>query len=232
MSIMALSWSRISDYRQCPGKFRLKYIVKAPNFMLKDEDKSPALVRGGNIHKQLDAYVARKLKGEIIEISLPEVRGIIPLVDRIMDNYDVTSERQIAIDENFNEVSWYDKSTYFRVIYDLIGFGQDLLLGDYKTGKLTDYSGSLKELGQLHMAAVVGMSLWPKYEECSSAYIYVDHKQVIPCSFIRSEHYDQMKDKLMEEHCLINEDRKFDFKKNKYCGWCDAHSQQCSYSKK
>jgi hypothetical protein len=227
MAKMALSWSRISDYRLCPAKFKKKYIEKLPNFQLKDEDKSPHLVRGGNVHKQLEKYVIQKLCGEVPEPTMPEVIKTAPLIDKIMENYNVLPENQIAIDEYFNRVSWYDKNAYFRVIYDLIGFGKDLLLGDYKTGKFADYSGSLDEMGQLHMAGVVGMALWPEYDECSSLYIYVDHRRTVPCTFSRKDSFDRMKENLIKEHENINSDEDFLEKKNKYCGWCEATHEQC-----
>lgn len=231
MARIALSYSRISDYRQCPHKFRLKYIDKVPNFQLKDEDKSPALVRGGNIHKDLERYVTMKREGVVYEPTLPEVIGATPLIDMLYANYNLYPERQIAIDENFKEVSWYDKNAYFRVIYDLVGFGNDLFLGDYKTGKMTDYSGSMSELGQLHMSAVVGMSLWSEYSECSTVYIYVDHKKTIPVKF-KQESLDPMKEKLQIEHDIINCDVNFMEKRNQYCKWCEATKDQCIHSKK
>ena len=228
---LALSWSRISDYRQCPGKFKLKYIDKAPNFQMKDEDKSIHLVRGQNVHKQFDDYVLAKLAGQIPNPTMPEVIATIPLVDKIMENYNVFPENQIAIDENFNRVEWFSKQAYFRVIYDLIGFGKDLLLVDYKTGKFNDYSGSMNELGQLHMAAVIGMAIWPEYKQSSSIYVYVDHKKTIPCIFNRKESLDHMKKTLIKEHELINADTEFKMKKNKFCIWCDATPEQCSHKR-
>jgi hypothetical protein len=231
MSKMALSWSRISDYRQCPGKFRMKYITKEPNFQLKDEDKGPHLVRGGNVHKQLDNYVVHKLQGETIVTTLPEVVKTTPLIDQLMANYTVNPEKQIAIDENFKEVSWYAKDAYFRVIYDLVGFGNDLLLIDWKTGKFADYGGSMEELGQLHFSALVGMALWPEYEKCNCVYVYVDHGKTIPVKFDRDD-LEPMKEKLIVEHAKINADEEFFPRKNRYCGWCDAMSTQCQYSKK
>jgi hypothetical protein len=198
---------------------------------MKDEDKSPHLVRGGNVHKQLENYVIQKLAGETPNPTMPEVVKTAPLIDRIMDNYNVMPENQIAIDENFRRVSWYDKSAYFRTIIDLIGFGKDLLLGDYKTGKFADYSGSLEELGQLHMSAVVGMALWPEYDECNSLYLYVDHKRTIPCVLNREETFEQMKDNLIKEHELINAEEDFPENRNKYCQWCDATMSQCKHKR-
>jgi CRISPR/Cas system-associated exonuclease Cas4 (RecB family) len=229
--MIALSWSRISDYRQCPHKFDLKYIQKVPNFQMKEEEKSPHLVRGGNVHKQLENYVVKKLKGEIPNVTMPEVLGTIPLIDNIMSNYNVIPENQIAIDENFKITDWYSKTAYFRVIYDLIGFGKSLLLVDYKTGKLSDYSGSMDELGQLHFSALIGMSLWPEYDRCDTVYLYVDHKKPVKISFDRSD-LEPMKEKLIEEHRLINEEQEFKPTRNQFCKWCDSTRQQCINSKK
>lgn len=229
--MIALSYSRISDYRQCPHKFDMKYLTKEPNFQMEDEDKSPALVRGGNIHKSLERYVRNKLAGLPNDVTSPEVMRTAPLIDMIMESYNVSPEKQIAIDSNFKEVSWYSKDAYFRVILDLIGWGPDLLLGDYKTGKMTDYTGSMDVLGQLHMSAIVGFSLWPEYESCSSVYIYVDHKKPILVKFKRTD-LDQMKERLIIEHDMINADVVFQEKKNQYCRWCEATRQQCKHSSK
>lgn len=228
--MIALSWSRISDYRQCPKKFNLKYIEKAQNFKIEDKDKSVHLVRGGNVHSQLESYVVKKLKGEIPNVTMPEVIGVTPLIDNIMANYNVLPENQIAIDENFKSVDWYSKAAWFRVIYDLIGFGKSLLLVDWKTGKFNDYGGSMDELGQLHLSALVGMALWPDYDQCDTTYVFVDHKKTISCKFDHND-LEPMREKLIKEHRLINEEQEFKAKKNQFCRWCAATREQCINSK-
>ena len=231
--MLALSWSRISDYRQCPHKFDLKYISKAPNFKMEDKDKSPALVRGGNIHLQCKDYVELKKINKLTggEIWDPSVQRVIPLIDNLMEHYSIMPEKQIAVDTDFKEVSWYDKNAYFRVIYDIIGFGDVLLLGDYKTGKFADYGGTLKEMGQLHMSALIGMLLWPEFDECSSIYIFVDHKRTIPVKVDKSD-VPQMRDNLVREHEAICADDVLAPKANQYCKWCEATREQCKHSKK
>ena len=52
---IALSWSRLSDYLQCPLKFKLKYLTK--EFPPEDFEKSVHLVKGAQYHKQLEDYV-------------------------------------------------------------------------------------------------------------------------------------------------------------------------------
>lgn len=232
--MIALSWSRISDYRQCPAKFRMKYLDKLPNFQLKDADKNPHLVRGGNVHKQLDKAIILKNTGHDLadQVFLPEVQGVIPLIDGLMQHYSIVGEMQVAVNENYERVDWYSRDAYFRVIFDFIGKGNDLLLGDWKTGKLTDYSGSMDELGQLHMSAVVGFSIFPEFDECSSMYVYVDHKKTIPCQFTKAEDLQRMRDSLDREHLKINEDQDFVERKNPFCRWCEATYDQCIHKRK
>lgn len=230
--MIPLSWSRISDYRQCPHKFNLKYIRKEPNFQLRDDQKSIHLIRGNNVHKSLDGYVQTKLKGEEPKISsMIEVRNTIPIVEQIIQRYDVMPEQSIAIDENFQLVDWYSKNTWFRVIYDLIGFHKNaeasILVIDYKTGKMNDYAGTMMELGQLHMFGLVAMALWPDHDTVDAAYLYVDHKKAIRQSFIRERDFTTMKESLQSEHQKINEDQSFVAVKNEFCKWCDATSDQC-----
>lgn len=232
-NVMALSYSRITDFRTCPLKFRLKYIDKAPNFS-EDSSKSPHLVRGTNVHKGLENYIIKKNAGEenIRQSTLDEVEKTKPLIDNLMGFYKIHPEHQIAVDENFKLVDWFSKEAWFRVIYDMIGFGQDLLVGDFKTGKLTDYSGSLQEPGQLHLAGLIAMAVWPKFQEVRSMYIYVDHKKTIPVNLNREEHFELLKSKLVAEHNQINAEQDWEPCVNDFCKWCPATKNQCSYSRK
>ena len=229
--MIALSYSRISDYRQCPAKFKMKYLDKLPNFQLKDEDKSPALVRGGNIHKALDEYVKTKLRGEVPSFTMPEVIRTAPLIDKIMKNYNVNTEQQISIDSEFHRIDWYSKQTWFRSIFDLVGFGPDLLILDWKTGRFGDYEGSMECMGQLHLSSIIGLILYPEYDVCSCLYWFVDHSKSIQLKINRSD-LGPMKEKLIEEHARINAEKDFDPKKNKYCYFCDSIRGQCQFATK
>ena len=229
---IALSYSRLSDFRQCRLKFKMKYIDKEPNFQMKEEDKSIHLIRGGNVHKQLEQYVLAKLAGTPMTSYMQEVKQTAPVIDKIMENYGVMPENQVAVDKDFNKVSWFSKKAYFRVIFDLIGFGKDLLLVDYKTGKFRDYDpGNATQLGQLHLSALIGFAVWPEYTDCSTVYLYVDHKKSIPYAHIREESFEKMKAILVAEHELVNAETEFAPKQNQFCRWCDATPDQCKYAK-
>ncbi len=239
--MIALSWSRISDWRQCPGKFRLKYVEKVAN--MQGESDNVHLIRGRNVHKTLENYVIDKNNGILSDFcSLTEVERTKPLIDKIARQYIIHPEKQIAIDSNFEPVDWFSKDAWFRVIFDLIGWeknipganGDKLFFGDYKTGKFAEYRGSMDEPGQLHYAALVGMSVWSQFKESTAVYIYVDHKRTIPLT-INMEQRNILEEKLVNEHDEINEDidaGNFPFKKNEYCKWCDATKEQCKHGGK
>src|SRR5574340_274288 len=232
--VVALSWSRISDYRQCPHKYGLKYVEKAPNFKEDESTKSPHLIRGSNVHKALENYVIKRKAGEqgIPASSLPEVESTKPFIDGLFNSYQLHPEMQIAVDDKFKQVDWFSRDASFRVIFDLIGFGHNLLIGDYKTGKLSDYSGTMAQPGQLHMSTLIAMALWPQFEEADNRYIYVDHRRTIKLVLNRTNHFEPLKEKLIEEHAAINADIVFTPKKNQYCCYCAATPAQCQNSKK
>ena len=236
MSEIALSWSRLSDYIQCPLKFKMKYIDKNKIFK-EDESASPHLVRGSNVHKALENYVVQKQSNGGMEVkvsSLPEVEKTKVFVDRFLDNYKVVvPETQIAVDKNWQRVEWFSRDAYYRTIMDLIAVnpGKDVQIVDYKTGKIRDYDGGPSGKGQLHLSGAISLCLWPEIPEVRTTYAYVDHGQTLVKKFTQAdrielvEHFDA-------EHAKVNADKEFKPKVNEFCKWCPATRAQCPYSRK
>jgi CRISPR/Cas system-associated exonuclease Cas4 (RecB family) len=227
---IALSHSRLSTYNQCPRKFKLQFLDKA--FPQEDADKSPHLVRGNNVHKALEGYVVKRLSGQndIQPSSLKEVETTKPLIDRLFQEFDmIMPEAQVAVDSEYKKVEWFDSNAYYRVIMDIIGKGDSTaFVGDYKTGKINDYSGYG---GQLHLTAAITFCVFEDVQDVTAAYLYVDHQKVNKIKFHRSElpaliqHFDA-------EHVKVNSDKEFKPVPNDFCKWCPATKAQCPYSRK
>lgn len=235
MGMIALSWSRLSDYYQCPLKFKLKYLDKDPKFK-EDGTKSPHLVRGTNVHAALENYVVQRTSNGELEVkitSLPEVEATKPFVDRFIDNYTtVIPETQIAIDKDWNRVEWFSRDAYYRVIMDLIAIRpSDVAIIDYKTGKMRDYDGGPKGKGQLHLSGAVSLNLWKNVPLVTTTYAYVDHKQTIAKQFTQDDRED-LKKHFNEEHERVNADTQFKPTVNEFCKWCPATRDMCPYSRK
>lgn len=235
--VMALSHSRLSDFNQCPLKFKLKYIDKAKNMLIDDNNKSVHLVRGQNVHKALENYVVKRKAGAAPNLeyskNLPEVNSTVPLIEKYINAFGIANvhpERQICVDANWADDEWFSKKAYYRAIFDLISISQDTaVISDYKTGKFTDYTPD-SGYGQLELSAAIALSIWD-VEAVNTEYLYVDHKKAVVKTYGQNdkirliEHFDS-------ELVKVNEEKDFDPKKNQHCRWCDATKDQCPNSSK
>lgn len=225
---IALSHSRLSDYIQCPRKFYVKYIAKE----WPQETDSPHLIRGNNVHKALENYIIGKTMNVqgLPTSSLAEVENTKPFVDKIISEFEkVHPEIQLAVDKNFRKVEWFAKEAYYRAILDMLAVNPTkAFIGDFKTGKINDYSGFG---GQLHLAAAMVLSILPTIEEVIAAYIYVDHKQVFPLKVTRAE-LPSLLEYYHGQSAEVNQDASFNPKINEFCKWCEAKKDHCPYSRK
>ncbi len=228
----ALSWSRLSDFQQCPLKFRHKYIDKTPNFTQMED--SPHLTRGTNVHKALENYIIKKTSGEvgIKESSLAEVEVTKPLIDNFIKHYpSVMPEQQVSITQAWNRTDWFAKDSYYRAIYDLVAIApSNVVIGDFKTGKFKDYGSD--GYGQLELSAAISLNLWPEIPKVDTMYIYVDHKKTISRSFTQAEDKERLTVHFTKMHEMVNMEEDFDPKSNQFCNFCPATKLQCKYSKK
>jgi len=228
MGEIALSYSRLSTYQNCPRKFRLQYLDKA----FPDDSKNPNFVRGNRVHGQLENYVMWKNAGESFEKPkmCNEAKNAIPIIDGIYESYtSVLPEQQLCLDRNWGKAGWFDSSkAYLRAILDLIAFkpGRGLIV-DYKTGKVRDYD---QYGGQLHLNATMIFAIEPEIQVIDVAYLFVDHKQTVKVHFKRDQ-YEEFKAHFISEHVRVNSEDKWDPKINQYCKWCPATKEQCPFSK-
>lgn len=237
----ALSWSRLSDYQQCPRKFKLKYIDKAENFQEKDADKSPHLVRGGNVHKALENYVIKLTAGQegIPESSLPEVESTKPLIQNYAKAFGLTNihpEQQVSVNKDWKQVEWFDRQSYYRAIFDFIALKHEngivtyVDIVDWKTGKFKDYSAD--QPGQLELSAAIAMNMWPTAKEVCTRYVYVDHKKTITRKFSEEHDKQYLTMHFVKEHNTVNNDEQFNPAQNEFCKYCQATKLQCQFSRK
>lgn len=230
----ALSWSRLSDFLQCPRKFKYKYIDKLTNFTAQED--SPHLTRGTNVHKALENYAVKRLEGvaaaDIPVSSLPEVESTKPLINGFMANFNsVVPEQQVSVDINWKQVDWFSKQSYYRAILDLIALSPvAIAIVDYKTGKFKDYSPNGP--GQLELSATIGMNLWPEVERIDTMYAYVDHKKTIKRSFTPKEDKERLTTHFIQIHQKVNSEVNWDPTKNEFCNFCPATKLQCQFSRK
>ncbi|RKY42301.1 MAG: hypothetical protein DRP85_03180 [Candidatus Makaraimicrobium thalassicum] len=224
---IALSWSRLSNYRQCPDQFAAKYIRKD----YPDEGDNPAFVKGTKIHTQLEEYILF-MKGEKKKPVMGAIsRGVVPLINWYFSAYGADSifaEQQLALDHKWKETSWFGKpkDVKFRGIIDMVIFEtpEVMTVIDFKSGKFRAYD---EEFGQLHMTAAYLFELYPEIQTVKSLYLFVEHKRKIEVIFERADH-KKTKARFDLEYIEVNEDEEFAPKKNKFCFFC-LIKEDCKY---
>lgn len=234
--MISLSWSRLSDYNQCPRKFRLKYIDK----VFKEEEKSIHLQKGAELHKQLEDYVLARLGHGQMPIGFaPQVQQTIPIIDGFFaSGYQVYPEAQVSAGRNWQPLEWFDKSTMYRAIWDVIAIKDTVFIGDYKSGKVYDYG---KDYGQLHLSGAIALHRFPDKPAVDVAYLYIEHKHTVSFRIYRDEayrrkpedvHLSMVQTHFENEFEKVQKDTEFKPTPNEFCKWCPANKTQCQFSRK
>lgn len=230
---IAISWSRWSDFDQCARKFYLKYIEKAGTFQETGE-KSLHLVRGEQLHKQLENYLLYK-----IDLSMgmttarpamsPETESVTPLIDALLGTSEaVLPETQLAIDKEWKQVEWFSKQAAIRAILDLIAVRKNhAIIWDYKSGKYKPYAD---ECGQLHLSAAMMVAI-KGFDYVDTSYLFLDEKKPEGIRVTQEKAreviriFDERRDR-------VNSEVAWNPKRNEFCGFCQATKAQCQFSKK
>jgi putative RecB family exonuclease len=135
--ITAWSYSRYADYKQCPLRFKLKYIDKL------QEPGSPAMQRGGDIHKEGEDWLKAKRKRRLpvsyqhFADEMAQLRELDPLV-----------EQQWGFTRDWAPTGWFGKDTWLRIICDVAVVYEDgdADVIDFKTGRKYDTNEEQVEL--------------------------------------------------------------------------------------
>ena len=213
---IALSWSRLSSYLECPLKFKSQYVDK--NYP--DDSDNPHFVRGKRIHKQMEDYILSIKEGSRPPSMSAEAKNGVPMVDKLFKNYEVVvSERQLATDMGWSKCDWFGKPTQvkYRCIVDTMAMRDDERLSiDWKTGKVRPYDD---DHGQLHLSSAMIMSVVPNINKITNSYVFLDHKQSISITINRADVQKEL-DYFNKKYEVVNTDKEFKPTKHQYCGYC------------
>ena len=237
--MIALSWSRLSTYMQCPRKFHLQFITKS----FPEEEKSIHLIKGEQLHKQLEDYVIAKNGGAPMPLGFsPEVRETLPYVDKLFTIYNqVYPEAQVACTPEWTPTEWFDRSVGWRAIWDVIGLRPETcFIGDYKSGRIYPLG---ENFGQLHLSAVIALQRFRDTPVITAAYIYIEHKKIVPIKVSREPgltnadgtkvpHLQEVQTYFEQRFEEVQQETAWAPTPNDYCKWCPATKAMCKFSRK
>ena len=238
--MIALSWSRLSTFMQCRRKFYLQFISKS----FREEEKSVHLIKGAELHKQLEDYVLARQGQAVMPIGFsPSVQSALPWVDRLFTLYEsIHAEAQLAATITWSPTEWFAKDTAWRSIWDITGLQpKTCFIGDYKSGKV--YPLALAP-GQLHLSALMGLHRFQDVPEVTAAYVYIEHQKVDPIRVTRNPsgdldsrgrpvpHMAEVQTYFESWFEKVQLEKNFDPTANDNCKYCQATRAQCPSSRK
>lgn len=222
MSRMALSFSRLTCFEQCPAKFDYLYVSKS----IQDQDNEHTLY-GTRIHEGLEKY-GRGLCGDDVaaaeaacadDTEWGKFRG---LVDRIVarpgDKY---FEYQMALDANRNPCDWFAPEVWLRGIADVLTIdGAKACVWDWKTGKIKPNPT------QLQLFALMAFTHFPAVQEVKSGFVWLKHDDITATTYTRSM-APALWSALLPRFDKVQESVDlgvFDAKPSGLCRWCPAQN--------
>lgn len=215
------SFSRYSDYRQCPLKFKLKHIDKI------QEPPNDAMARGAEIHTKAEQYLKGQLRALPPELKLfkDEFKVLKALYKKktlgaiVEDNWSFTKD--------WDQTTWNDwANCWLRVKLDCAHYedgGDVMVVTDWKTGKFR-LEKNEEYVEQLELYALAALLLHEHVEEVRPRLAYVDQGVVYPegdspLIYVRAD-IPKLKKTWEKRVAPMFKDKKFAPRPNNLCRWC------------
>lgn len=206
---MAMSFSRLSTFEQCPAKFEYLYVNKT----IKDTDNVHTLY-GSRVHKSLENY---GVSGTPLS---EETQVFAPLVDRVLQRAgSKLFEQQFAITRAKQPCDWFAKDVWIRGIADVLVLNGDRAWClDWKTGK------PKTNPTQLQLFAALIFIHYPEVQSVTSGFVWLNHNDIYRATYKRA-HADHLW-LALEPRFKRAQDAVdlgvFAAKPSGLCGWCPA----------
>ena len=176
VQLTSWSYSRYSDWRQCPLKAKFKHIDKLK------EPGSPAMDRGNQIHKDAEAFIKGTLaklppelalfKTEFADLKKMYKKKAQPMV--VEDNW--------AFTKDWEETQWNDwVGCWVRIKLDCAHYVGDgiMVVTDWKSGKPNDFK-TTEYMEQLELYALSALLLHPHLKQVQVRIGWTDVGQMYP----------------------------------------------------
>lgn len=154
------SWSALDSFETCPRRHYELKVAKSVR-----EKPSQALVYGREVHDALDKRVKYK-------ISLPsDLQPLEPKVAALEKMGGIImAEEELALTQDLKKTDWFGRNVWVRLKIDVqVHLGTSILLGDWKTGKMSD------DWGQLITTAHLKFQLHPQLETAGLFFIWTKY---------------------------------------------------------
>lgn len=229
--VKSWSFSRWTDYEQCPRKFKFKVLDRLP------EPPNPAMKRGIVLHKMAELYI----RGEkITRANVVDDKGGAlctaseftqfhkewkACLKRFQEEFDELRElhAQTEISWTFtkdwkSETRWDDwANAWVRIKVDCYDHDPDnrrARIIDWKTGRARD-----SHTDQLELYAIAGFIVFPDVEEIDAILGYLDSGEVVKRTYKRKALAALKRTWAKRVRAMLS-DREFKPRPGPLCRWC------------
>lgn len=175
--VKSWSFSRYSDYRLCPAKFKYKHLDKL------QEPKNPAMERGDLIHKLAEKFIKGMLPAKLppeLKLFGPEFKELRAMFKKISQSMVV--EDSWATTKDWGETTWNDwANCWLRLKVDCAFHDDDVTLRivDWKTGKFRPEKNE-EYVEQLELYALVALLFHEHIQRVIPELAYLDEGSTYP----------------------------------------------------
>ena len=162
------SFSRLNDFENCPKKYaEASFYCTAPYV------QTPEGAWGDRVHKAAEMF----MKG----IPHKDEEALLPVepycTQIIRSGCHTEAELEIALTRDLKLTNWFSGAAWLRIKIDLIVEISKIVSSvvDWKTGRTIKH-----DQDQLRLAAAVLNILRPHIKQYKGAYIWTQHKKVVP----------------------------------------------------
>lgn len=216
------SFSRYSDYKQCPLKAKLKHIGKI------SEPPNEAMARGAQIHNLAEDFIKGKVPKLAPELKLfeKEFKRLRAMFKKISQSMVV--EDNWAFTKDWDETAWNNwTACWVRIKLDCAHHEEDtvLVVTDWKTGKFRPEQNE-EYVEQLELYALSALLLHDHIEEVRPRLAYTDLGRIYPdgqtepiMSYSRAD-IPKLKKAWEKRVKAMMNDTTFAPRPNDKCKWC------------
>lgn len=210
--VTAWSYSRYADYKQCPLRFKLKYLDKLPT------TGSPAMERGNRVHLEAETFIKAPRKPKL-SADLKNVKTELEHCRQM----GAIAELPWGFRKDWSwtgRPDWFGQDVWFRMKADVaISYDDDTgLVGDWKTGRKY-----FENEDQIELFGAVSLMRFPNWTEVDVRLWYTDQApddNEIQRVYTRKE--GEAIRKTWEKRALpMFKDKRWAPTPNDKCKWCD-----------
>jgi len=217
-----LSYSKVNTFDICPLQFSKVYVTKE----VKDEGNVHTQY-GGRVHESLAQYGKTKSTLTLTK-ETEQWRGLVDKLRR--QPGEKFWEYQMAVDQDLQQVEWFDRTAWLRAIADVLVIYKDKAkLFDWKTGAKVK-----EDMLQMQIFAAVVFFCFEEVQEVTTGLVFLKPNKIVPQTFVR-DNLEGMWKRLLKKFNKVQDAVDcgvFTARPNHPfpCNWCPAKNQ-CEYNK-